>query len=546
MSGPTAHPATGGAPPANISSTPSSYAAAVTKSMVVTPRLAPVPLASRPITYVNNMPALILTSFEEDELRKQRENTLIMKFSAGMPNMYEIRCHIHSEWGLDQPPAVGVIDKRHITLHMASPADTKRALACTTNKIKTSMFRLFRWTPDFEIGKDSSLTAVWVKMYDLPLHYYNESSLYRLGSMLGTVLRVHPTTIRLAQQGYVKVCIELDVSKPFTDKLWIGTSNDYGWEISLEYEGNHAYCDYCGLLGHTLGLCRKKTNDQGKAVATDEDERGTGTHKKTTGTNVRREQWVEKNRENGTVMEKEKPSSSKGNLSGSMGSERVGLDPKLGDILLREQENEVSGEVRQKLLDTGLLTQSAEGVNTKSSDEVQAGSEDGSHHKSRTKSVEAFPNKFSLLATEEESNMACHNLQLVTEPNLKVNAGCHKHEDTRELAAHTGRSLSDKENGSDPTSPVSVAELRSQNNNDNDEMQLVCVTDQQPSPRMTRLDGYNSDGAGSKSRSNMGVPFIQSDDDLRADTTKKILPPRATKLAAAKRIKQSIKDKHIS
>lgn len=35
--------------------------------------------------------------------------------------------------------------------------------------------------------------------------------------------------------------------------------------IDVEYEGNHAYCSYCGLLGHTVGLCRKKRQAQGKA-----------------------------------------------------------------------------------------------------------------------------------------------------------------------------------------------------------------------------------------------------------------------------------------
>lgn len=41
----------------------------------------------------------------------------------------------------------------------------------------------------------------------------------------------------------------MDVSKPFLDTIWIGTSKE---SVPLEYEGNHAYCEYCGLLGHTL------------------------------------------------------------------------------------------------------------------------------------------------------------------------------------------------------------------------------------------------------------------------------------------------------
>lgn len=110
---------------------------------------------------------------------------------------------------------------------MASMADTKKALSRPTNKINTSLFRLFRWSPDFEIGRESSFVAVWVKFYNLPLHYYNEASLHRLGSTLGTVLRIHNSTLDLSNQVFARVCIELDVTKPFLDKLWIGTSNEH-------------------------------------------------------------------------------------------------------------------------------------------------------------------------------------------------------------------------------------------------------------------------------------------------------------------------------
>lgn len=51
-----------------------------------------------------------------------------------------------------------------------------------------------------------------MKFQNLPLHYFNETSLIRLGSLLGTVLGIHPSTLALTQQSY---CIEMDVSKPF-------------------------------------------------------------------------------------------------------------------------------------------------------------------------------------------------------------------------------------------------------------------------------------------------------------------------------------------
>lgn len=346
--------------PATTTSPPLSYSAVAAKAPMVFPRLHPVPLASRPPTFVDNIPAILFTNVEEEQLRRQRENTLILKFSAGKPSPYEIRCHIASEWNLDIQPAVGILDPRHITLHMGSAADTKRALAHTENKIKTSLFRLFRWTPDFEVGKDSSLAAVWVKFSNLPLHYFNEASLIKLGSLLGTVLRIHPSTLALTQQSFAKVCIEMDVSKPFVDTLWIGTSKDYGWLVSVEYEGNHAFSQYCGLLGHTIGLCRKKREVQGKAKMDEGPQTSTKPPAQTSLKISSKGQWVAKDGSahiSQAVTTANQNSNVAANQIDNLQNSDIGNTHEKVTIMKNPIER-VNSETRQVLLKAGLLSPS--------------------------------------------------------------------------------------------------------------------------------------------------------------------------------------------
>lgn len=104
----------GGTPtPAQAQPPPrASYASAAAKPKIG-PRLAPIPLVHRSLTYTDNVPGILLTPVEEEQLCKQRENTLIMKFSAGIPCLPKIRDHIASEWQLEIPPAVGYLDPRH-------------------------------------------------------------------------------------------------------------------------------------------------------------------------------------------------------------------------------------------------------------------------------------------------------------------------------------------------------------------------------------------------------------------------------------------------
>lgn len=127
---------------------------------------------------------------------------------------------------MEAPPALGLTDLRHVTLHMQSAADTQKALSRASNKTKNYLFRLFRWSPNFDIGKDSSVAAVWVKFFNLPLQYFNESALVRMGSVLDTILRICPNKCNISQQIYARMCIEIDVSKPLMESFFVGTSKE--------------------------------------------------------------------------------------------------------------------------------------------------------------------------------------------------------------------------------------------------------------------------------------------------------------------------------
>lgn len=114
------------------------YAAPVNKPKLG-PCLTPVPLTHRAPTYIDHIPGIMFTSLEEEQLCKQHENTLIMKFSAGKPRIFKIREHVAAKWQLETLPAIGYLDPRHVTLHMGSTTDTNRALVRPSNKIKKSV-----------------------------------------------------------------------------------------------------------------------------------------------------------------------------------------------------------------------------------------------------------------------------------------------------------------------------------------------------------------------------------------------------------------------
>lgn len=55
--------------------------------------------------------------------------------------------------------------------------------------------------------------------------------------------------------------MELDISKPRENHIWIGTSNEEGYWQKIEYENLPLYCSKCLLKGHNIVSCKyAKTN----------------------------------------------------------------------------------------------------------------------------------------------------------------------------------------------------------------------------------------------------------------------------------------------
>lgn len=118
----------------------------------------------------------------------------------------------------------------------------------------------------------------------------------------------------------------------------IGTK-EHGWKIDVEYQGNQTFCTFCCLLGHTVRLCRKKAQIQGKSVV----ENKTKSQSESTNKNIRSIQWIAKN---GATQ----ATTSKNNVV-----QQVNMAPK--GILKRPEEG-INATTKKALFDVGLLTKS--------------------------------------------------------------------------------------------------------------------------------------------------------------------------------------------
>ena len=89
------------------------------------------------------------------------------------------------------------------------------------------------WEPFFKPDCASvSSIAVWVSLHALPMELYEVEVLKQIGEAIGRVLRIDSQIAMEAKGRYARLCIQLDITKPFINTVLIGR-----FEQSVVYEG---------------------------------------------------------------------------------------------------------------------------------------------------------------------------------------------------------------------------------------------------------------------------------------------------------------------
>ncbi|CAN1149035.1 hypothetical protein LINPERHAP2_LOCUS16800, partial [Linum perenne] len=103
----------------------------------------------------------------------------------------------------------------------------------------------------FEPGSDTvSHTLVWVRLPSLPLEFFSEKFLRRIGDKIGQLVRIDPVTLSIERGNYARICVRVDLSKKLLSKYKL-----FHRGRLIEYEGLHVVCFQCGHYGHTKDIC---------------------------------------------------------------------------------------------------------------------------------------------------------------------------------------------------------------------------------------------------------------------------------------------------
>ena len=207
----------------------------------------------------------------DDEVETLREGLVAVKFSKDLKN--EIRCpwtralivkvydrsvgfnFIHNKLLTMWKPArrldcVG-LGQGYFLTRLSLKEDYENILRKGPWFVGEHFLSIRPWEPNFRPATANvSSVAVWIRLNELPIEYYNVKALHQIGKSIGNVLRIDTHTATETKGKFAILCVQIDVNKPLVTTFLIGK-----FEQSVCYEGIQKLCFGCGRVGHRKDIC---------------------------------------------------------------------------------------------------------------------------------------------------------------------------------------------------------------------------------------------------------------------------------------------------
>ncbi|PQQ19840.1 hypothetical protein Pyn_25935 [Prunus yedoensis var. nudiflora] len=174
-----------------------------------------------------------------------------------------IRNRLKSDWkNLQEEASIDHIGREWYKIEFYSKEDVDYVLKHRPWFVQGQIFALQKWKPDFSPFHASVESIVyWARIPFLPLHYKDPDVLSDLVSILGTPISIDQASMVGKQSMFVRVCLEVDLTKPLKRCLILG-DDPKETRIYISYEALFAICFYCSQKKEPCHVCPVKISNK--------------------------------------------------------------------------------------------------------------------------------------------------------------------------------------------------------------------------------------------------------------------------------------------
>lgn len=100
-----------------------------------------------------------------------------------------------------------------------------------------------------------SRMPVWVRLHNLPIHFWHFKTLSAIGNTLGKMLKIDTERHLKGIFTFARICVEVDLSQGLPESIILHFNNTQ-WKQPLDYENTAFRCRGCQQTGHLFNACK--------------------------------------------------------------------------------------------------------------------------------------------------------------------------------------------------------------------------------------------------------------------------------------------------
>jgi hypothetical protein len=183
-----------------------------------------------------------------------QRKSLICHFNGLWPSTFALREWVNKTWSSDHE--LFLCSKGFFIVNFSTEEDCQRMLEQGPWFWGRSGLSMQKWFPDFNpLTMIAMTTPVWVRLPNLPLHFYTPYFLPTLGNALGRFIKLDTDQISKGFITFACICVEIDLSQGLPDRILIDWTEDEPYTQLVDYENTAFRCRSCQQTGHLQATC---------------------------------------------------------------------------------------------------------------------------------------------------------------------------------------------------------------------------------------------------------------------------------------------------